>query len=224
MVRPGLYAKRAYAEILRIRVLAMSPAVNLAEEFWFARYRPVEGDVIVDIGAGVGEDLETYLEAVGPTGRIIMIESDLDSFKALAEACKGYANVFCSRVAAADSQRLMWCKKGATYEENSVADERASDEEIGVQAIPLDLHLLEHVGVDRIDLLKMNIEGAERMALPGMVATLELARNAVIAAHDFRADRGDGEQFRTRAEVVAAMEAAGFTTEVSAEYHVYGWR
>lgn len=202
----------------------MSSSVDRAEEFWFARYRPVEGDVIVDIGAGQGEDLQAYLDAVGPTGRVIMIESDLDSFKALAAACKPYPNVFCSRVAAADSERLMWACKGATWEENYVVEDEPSEGEYtGVAGVPLDLHL-DQLGVSRIDLLKMNIEGAERFALPGMATTLELAENAVIAAHDFRADRGDGEQFRTRADVVDAMEAAGFTAEVSAEDHVYGWR
>ena len=56
--------------------------------------------------------------------------------------------------------------------------------------------LSEH-GIERIDFLKMNIEGAERRALPGCEKALRRARYVCIAAHDFRAARGEGEEFRT---------------------------
>lgn len=63
-------------------------------------------------------------------------------------------------------------------------------------------------GIERVDLLKMNVEGAE-VALLDHIDLGDVARIAV-AVHDFRADRGDGEQFRTRARVTAILESAGF--------------
>ena len=62
--------------------------------------------------------------------------------------------------------------------------------------------------IERVDLLKMNVEGAE-VALLEHVELGDVERVAV-AVHDFRAKRGDGEQFRTRARVTALLERAGF--------------
>ena len=58
--------------------------------------------------------------------------------------------------------------------------------------------LCEEEGVEEIALLKMNIEGAEREAIRGMTRMIRRSRFVCIACHDFRADRGEGEEFRTR--------------------------
>lgn len=62
--------------------------------------------------------------------------------------------------------------------------------------------------IEGVDLLKMNVEGAE-VALLEHIELADVARVAV-AVHDFRAERGEGEQFRTRARVTAILEGAGF--------------
>ena len=70
-----------------------------------------------------------------------------------------------------------------------------------------------------------------RDALKGMTKTLGKTRNLVVACHDLRADCGDGEYFRTRAEVVATLRAAGFVVAdppanatVYVRDHVHAWR
>jgi hypothetical protein len=78
-----------------------------------------------------------------------------------------------------------------------------------VEAVTLD-ELAERVGADRIDLLKMNIEGAERLALRGMAGIAPRVRHVVVSCHDFRADRGHGDVFRTRVEVTEALAEMGF--------------
>jgi hypothetical protein len=85
-------------------------------------------------------------------------------------------------------------------------------------------------GIDRIDFLKMNIEGAERWALPGCEKALRRARFVCIAAHDFRAERGEGDEFRTLEFVKEFVSAAGFEIVMRDDpryyvpYHVHGWR
>jgi hypothetical protein len=86
-----------------------------------------------------------------------------------------------------------------------------------------------HIG--RIDFLKMNIEGAERNALPGCRHALARIRNVCIAAHDFRAARGEGEAFRTLALVREFLTLAGFELTTRDDdpryyvpYHVHGVR
>ncbi len=76
----------------------------------------------------------------------------------------------------------------------------------------------------------MNIEGAERMALPGCREALARARHVCIAAHDFRAARGEGEAFRTLEFVRTFVAEAGFDIVVRDDpryyvpYHVHGVR
>jgi hypothetical protein len=77
----------------------------------------------------------------------------------------------------------------------------------------------------------MNIEGAERRALPGCRDALGRARSVCIAAHDFRAARGEGEDFRTLAFVREFLTAAGFELVTRDDdpryyvpYHVHGTR
>jgi hypothetical protein len=77
----------------------------------------------------------------------------------------------------------------------------------------------------------MNIEGAERLALPGCRRALERTRYVSIAAHDFRASRGEGEQFRTLAFVREFLTECGFkltTRDCDPRYyvpfHVHGQR
>jgi hypothetical protein len=57
----------------------------------------------------------------------------------------------------------------------------------------------------------MNTEGAERRALLGMESVIPSVRQICVACHDFRADHGDGEQFRTRAFVAQFLIDHGFT-------------
>ena len=64
---------------------------------------------------------------------------------------------------------------------------------------------------DHIDLLKMNIEGAERYAIEGMTETIRRTSAVVIAAHDHRA-RGSDTFFRTKSLVRRFLEQNGFTT------------
>lgn len=61
-----------------------------------------------------------------------------------------------------------------------------------VEAIPFDALCRRH-SITAIDFLKMNIEGAELNALPGCREALKHTRFCSIAAHDFRAARGEGE-------------------------------
>ena len=76
----------------------------------------------------------------------------------------------------------------------------------------------------------MNIEGAERQALPGCEGALRRARFVCIAAHDFRSARGEGEEFRTLDFVKQFVAGAGFEIVMRDDpryyvpYHVHGVR
>ena len=83
------------------------------------------------------------------------------------------------------------------------------DSGIRVTGTTLD-HLFRSLGLSRVDLLKMNIEGAERLALSGMGEMAQKTRNVCISCHDFLANDGGPNELRTKADVVTFLKQNGF--------------
>jgi FkbM family methyltransferase len=201
-----------------------------ANDFWFHVYKPRPGDVIIDVGAGRGEDVLPFSRAVGPTGRVLAIEPHPISFAMLQEFCKTHAldNVTAIRCACVDATDSLQIETLPAWESNYVRGGPQSSTSHPVDGVALD-DLVDRCGIDRIDFLKMNIEGAEYLALPGCKRIIQRTRHACIAAHDFRADRGEGEDFRTLDFVKRFLIAAGFELTTRDEdpryyvpYHVHG--
>ncbi len=203
-----------------------------AADYWFHVYQPRPGDVIVDIGAGRGEDVLAFSEAVGEAGTVWAVEAHPDSFRLLDRFCRknGLTNVRLLNCAAMDRRGRLRVETLPVWESNYVHDGPATATSRDVEAFPFD-EIRAREGVERIDFLKMNIEGAERFALRGMAETLAHVRFACIAAHDFRAARGEGEEFRTHDFVVQTLRAAGFQLTIRADdpryyvkEHIHAWR
>jgi FkbM family methyltransferase len=203
-----------------------------AEDYWFHVYKPRPGDVIVDIGAGRGEDVFAFAKAVGPAGRVFAIEPHPVSFQVLEKFCSlnRLSNVTALNYACTDQPARLQIETLPVWESNYVRSGEPSPTSYPVEGLPLD-SLFAGRGVERIDFLKMNIEGAERLALPGCRAMLARTQFVCIAAHDFRAARGEGEQFRTLDLVSRFLTEAGFDILTRSgdpryyvPYHVHGFR
>jgi FkbM family methyltransferase len=201
-----------------------------AEDYWFHVYKPRPGDVIVDIGAGRGEDVFAFSQSVGPEGRVLAIEPHPVSFRILDKfrALNGLSNVTTANFACVDQPAQLQIETMPVWESNYVRAGAPTPTSHAVEGVTFD-SLSERYGIGRIDFLKMNIEGAERTALPGCRHALERTRNVCIAAHDFRAARGEGEAFRTLAFVREFLTASGFELTTRDDdpryyvpYHVHG--
>jgi len=202
-----------------------------ATDYWFHVYQPRAGDTIVDIGAGRGEDVFAFSRAVGPAGRVWAIEPHPDSFAILRRFCElnRLANVEALNYACLDQAGDLQIETLPVWESNYVRAGEATPTSHPVKGVRFD-DLAAERGIVRIDFLKMNIEGAERMALPGCREALARARCVCIAAHDFRAARGEGDDFRTLEFVRKFVAEAGFDIVMRDDpryyvpYHVHGVR
>jgi len=208
-----------------------------ADDYWFHVYKPKPADIIVDIGGGRGEDVLAFSRAVGADGRVWAIEPHPVSFQILQKFCalNELANVTalnfaCIDGACVDRPARLQIETMPVWESSYVRDGERTPTSHPVEGVTFD-SLCERYGIDRIDFLKMNIEGAERTALPGCRNALQRARNVCIAAHDFRAARGEGEAFRTLAFVREFLTAAGFRLVTRDDdpryyvpYHLHGVR
>jgi FkbM family methyltransferase len=179
-------------------------------DFWFHSYTPKSGDVIVDVGAGKGVETLVFSRVVGPAGKVLSIEAHPQTFRLLDKLVKwnGLSNVIPLQCAVMDKPGRVSMDEKENHEANAVV-QAAGDSGSWVPGETMD-DLCQRQGIDRIDFLKMNIEGAERFALLGMTRMLERTRHICISCHDFLADEGGDPGCRTKAFVTEHLRANGF--------------
>lgn len=184
-------------------------------DYWCAYERPQLGDTIIDVGAGIGDDVVVFSKLVGPTGRVIAIEAHPNTFACLQGTIErsGLTNVVAVQCAIADRDGTLTMSDDSEHLANSVLKVKGG---IEVPAKTLDTLLIE-LGINEVGLLKMNIEGAERPAMAGMTQSAPRIRNVAISCHDFVADAGGGDDFRTREFVRPALEAMGYVVRQRSE-------
>ncbi len=180
-----------------------------AEDNWFSLYKPRDGDTIVDIGSGKGEDAIAFSHAAGPRGRVLAIEAHPVTYRCLELFCRlnRLANITPLHCAVVGKPGQVSINTMDNYLSNSVVTDIHGA--TTVPGFPLD-ELIHRQGIARIDLLKMNIEGAEAAAIGGMTHSFSITRALVISCHDFRAERQEGEFFRTKALIQEAVRRHGF--------------
>jgi FkbM family methyltransferase len=167
-------------------------------ETFFHGYTPVEGDVVVEIGAGVGTETFDLAEMVGQSGIVVAVEAHLQSYLQLTHDLPG--NVQPLRVAVTAEPGKVWITDGSMPMRNHTVEEE-DDGLQPVMGVTLDAITAR---LERIDFLKVNIEGAEVGALTGGPATLAKTSHAVISCHDFLG-------FPTKARTSQLLLEAGFT-------------
>ena len=122
----------------------------------------------------------------------------------------GWTNVTPLQLALMDKPGFVRIVESQTSWMENAVDYGDESPGIEVRAATLD-DICQQEGLKDIAFLKMNIEGAERFALLGMESVLPRIRQICVACHDFRADLGHGEQFRTRVFVENLLIKYGFT-------------
>lgn len=189
--------------------LDMGELHDSAERNFLWRYQPRPGDVIIDIGAGVGEETLSFSRAVGSRGKVVCIEAHPRTFRCLEKLVRynQLVNVTCVHRAVADvGGDSVLIADSDTY----VGNRLSSTQGASVQTITMDA-LLETLPLLRIHFLKMNIEGAERLAIHGMRETLKRTEMLCISCHDFLAERTGDCSLRTKKEVQAFLQENGIT-------------
>lgn len=177
--------------------------------YWFHDYTPSAGDVVIDVGAGIGEDAVVLSHLVGPSGRVHAIEAHPGTYACLVSTVQlsKLANVETHKLAITQANGTVSISDDAHHLANSIVSGSGGLE---VEAQSLD-HFIEQSGHPAIDLLKMNIEGAELGAMLGLDQQAGKVRHLAISCHDFIAERDGGEQFRTKDAVRQRLIELGFT-------------
>ena len=220
----------------RRHLTLVSPELNVASwsavrttvmDLWCYDYHLREGDTVVDIGAGIGDDAIMFSRLVGEKGQVVAIEAHPHTYRCLLKtiAANQLDNVIAVNAAVSDADGHLAISDGQNFLSNSTHAETGS---IKIRSRKLDA-LMKELGFRAPDLIKMNIEGAETAALRGMSEILTTTPHVVVSCHDFKADRGEDPTFRTHESVTAILLDSGFRlrdrkddSRPEVRYYVYG--
>jgi FkbM family methyltransferase len=168
-------------------------------DYFCSAYTPRPGDVVIDVGAGIGSETGYFSKAVGPLGKVIAIEAHPYTCLCLRKFCEynHFGNVTVLNLAVSDRDSEVLISGDEKHVSNTIVNAMSG---VPVKTTSLD-DLVARLGLARIDFIKMNIEGAEKLAIRGMNRTLPITRAMSISCHDFKADRVGDDELRTKALV-----------------------
>lgn len=163
---------------------------------------PDSDDIVFDIGAGIGE--ETVVMA-SRARHVFAVEAHPGTYRCLAKtiSLSGLRNVTPIHCAIGDRDGETMISTDEHHLANTIG--KGGGEAVPMRSIA---SLCAEHGIGAIGFLKMNIEGAERLAIQGFGSVP--IDQAVISCYDFIAHRGDF--FRTRDLVQRHLEASGYVT------------
>lgn len=205
--RTGFHRYNRFGNYIYIRhprhYVAESVTEWLCKNILFREYMPRNGDFVVDLGAGYGEEA-AYLAARSPGVNYLGVEAQPVIYECLANTFRSLGAGFrASPYAISESpvrfaSQLSYASVGARQE--------------GYIEIPtLDWRgFTRRYDIGRIDLLKMNIEGAEKDIIL-QIDDFSPIQRLIVSCHDFRESNGEGEIFRTKKVLTDRLRANGYT-------------
>lgn len=140
------------------------------------------GDTFVDVGANFGIYTLVARKLVGESGRVIALEPTAQSFEGLQKniALNNLRNVLVFPVAASDKAGTAWLYYGTDPVRNSLGKDpccESGGEQVATECLD---NILHQAGGGRVDVIKMDAEGAEELVLRGATNLLTSMHPIVI--------------------------------------------
>lgn len=173
------------------------------ENLFFHYYFPKNGDQVVALGAGYGEDA-IFLKKKSPNVKYLGVEAQPVIYECLANTFRELGDEFKASPYVISNEKIT--KFCSHFSYASVG--RISDGYIEIPTLKWS-DFIKRYNLQKIDLLKMNIEGAEK-DLIASIDDFSIIKRLIISCHDFRADNGEGDFFRTKKIVTSILKKNGY--------------
>jgi FkbM family methyltransferase len=205
----------------RKEIIIASPDLNVesyneiklrVDDTWLPHYKILEGDVIVDAGAGIGNESVYFSRLVKNNGLVLAFEPHPATFRCLKKtiSLNGIKNITPIDKALSSKDEELAISSEENHLANSVRSiNEDNSNSINIKAQTLD-SILSKNKIDRVNFLKMNIEGMEYQALLGSKNLLSGKIATAISCHDFMIDRVENpEEYITYNDVKKLLETLG---------------
>jgi len=204
----GFFRYKRFGDYIYIRhprhFLKKQDLLWLCEKVFFHYYRPSNTDVVVDLGAGYGEET-AYIATDSPEVRYIGVEPQPVIYECLANTYRHLGKNFTASPYVISDRDMV--KFISQFSYASVGE--IPEGYIEVPTMKWET-FLQRYNIDRIDLFKMNIEGAEKEILQH-IDDFSFIRRFIISCHDFRANNNEGEWYRTKEVVLSILKQNGYS-------------
>jgi FkbM family methyltransferase len=143
----------------------------------------VEPKTILDLGANIGLSV-IYFKSRFPDATIIAVEPDPENFRMLQNNTQAYSNVHCLNYGIWNKQAFLEIKDPGFGKWALMLSETDQKSESTVEATSIN-DILAKFGIDKIDILKIDIEGSEKELFENNYEHwLPLVNTLIIELHD----------------------------------------
>lgn len=179
------------------------------------KYFPKRGDIVVDLGAGVGTETVVLQDLVGEEGRVYAIEAHPRTAVSLNLLCSlnGFRNVLVSQLAIGKYDGTILMDDRDNHAQNAIKENALTGVRVPIMTFD---HFVEQKKINRIDFLKINIEGAEVDLIEGMAKSIGIVKNLAVSCHDFL-DPIPGDRIRNK--MIGFLDEHNFQIEKSQDSH-----
>lgn len=180
-----------YETIFKLIPIWLLKLIPCSYSTYLKCYHPKKGDIILDCGAHIGNCTTLFSRIVGKTGLVIALEPIKESYIRLNERIKRLrlVNVLTLNKGVWDQKTELPVTIISNTSYGKILIDKKSEpnkEEILVPCTTID-DLVQELKLSHLDLIKMDIEGAEIEALEGAANTLKvLSPKLAIASYHRR--------------------------------------
>ena len=140
------------------------------------------GNTFVDVGASFGIYTVAASRMVGDSGHVLAFEPSIQSFPVLRKNIdvNNLRNVSAFHVALSEKRGRAWLYHAPDPSGNSLGRDpsfEGAGEDVMTESLD---HLLRRISVDRVDVIKMDVQGAEELVLRGASKVVNSMRPIII--------------------------------------------
>ena len=168
-----------YAEVFGNKLLLCKKGLSLAISH-YGTYEKSEakvmeekikgGNIVVDVGANIGLHTLNMARIVGNTGQVFAFEPDPSNFKILGKNVKvnNYKNIILEQKAVGDKHGRATLYQAVNPGMHRIFPQTKAKGQVQVELTSLDKYFIDSNLVDKINFLKIDVEGLEFSVLKGM--------------------------------------------------------
>jgi FkbM family methyltransferase len=158
---------------------------------------------VVDLGVGYGE-AAVFLKSVSPDVKYLGVEAQPVIYECVSNTFRELNEDFrASPFVLSTETDIKFVSQGSYASVGAIPEGYI---EIPTLSWP---EFIKRYNLNRIDLLKMNIEGAEKQLIES-IDDFSIIKRFIISCHDFRANNGEGEFYRTKKDVMSKLQENGY--------------